>query len=330
MGCCHLELPSSDQSLSGAQHQLQARTALVLEHAAKGNLRALLNAEHQTLSVLEKIRIAMDVSEGMRFLHSWDLYHRDLKSIYVLIDADNRAKLTGFGGGDEEEGWIDASKAHHGKPSLSAVSAPSRSNKMSVDSMEEKQQRRQADITAFGVILWELITGKVPNLTGDGKSKQKKKKNHSSMRVTNNLSLTEEDMKPYPLKLTRLMQQINNNSHANGGESSENYVNDFHYIYDSVNEICLKEKRRMEDRARAVPDGFLCPITQDVMRDPVILQDGHSYERKAIVDWLKRSNRSPLTNEELPMSSKDGSLPMMLDNYALKSAISSSLQGKDT
>jgi hypothetical protein len=86
----------------------------------------------------------------------------------------------------------------------------------------------------------------------------------------------------------------------------------------------------MEDRARAVPDGFLCPITQDVMRDPVILQDGHSYERKAIMDWLKRSKRSPLTNEELPISSKYGSLPMMLDNYALKSAISCSLQGKDT
>jgi hypothetical protein len=32
------------------------------------NLRALLIAEHDTLSVLEKIRIAMDVSEGMRFL----------------------------------------------------------------------------------------------------------------------------------------------------------------------------------------------------------------------------------------------------------------------
>jgi hypothetical protein len=64
----------------------------------------------------------------------------------------------------------------------------------------------------------------------------------------------------------------------------------------------------------AIPDGFLCPITQDIMKDPVILLDGHTYERAAIVDWLKRKNRSPLTNEEL-------SGDTMIDNYALKAAI---------
>jgi hypothetical protein len=48
-----------------------------------------------------------------------------------------------------------------------------------------------------------------------------------------------------------------------------------------------------------------------------MLMDGHSYERKAIVDWLKRSNRSPLTNEVL------ADRTTMIENYALKSAIAS-------
>ncbi len=60
------------------------------------------------------------------------------------------------------------------------------------------------------------------------------------------------------------------------------------------------------------------------MRDPVILiADGHSYERKAIEDWLQQSNRSPLTNEEIiatTINSKSNSV-VLIDNYSLKSAI---------
>ncbi len=75
----------------------------------------------------------------------------------------------------------------------------------------------------------------------------------------------------------------------------------------------------MMSREKAIPDGFICPITQDIMRDPVILVfDGHSYERKAIEDWLKRSNRSPLTNEVL-LEGYGGIV--LVENYALKSAI---------
>ena len=30
---------------------------------------------------------------------------------------------------------------------------------------------------------------------------------------------------------------------------------------------------------------FYCPITQDIMTDPVLTVDGHSYERAAIEEW---------------------------------------------
>jgi len=35
------------------------------------------------------------------------------------------------------------------------------------------------------------------------------------------------------------------------------------------------------------------------MNDPVIAQDGHTYERKAIEEWLQKSKTSPMTREEL-------------------------------
>jgi len=44
---------------------------------------------------------------------------------------------------------------------------------------------------------------------------------------------------------------------------------------------------------------FVCPITMCRMVDPVIAMDGHSYERVAIVQWLAKNKRSPMTNEPI-------------------------------
>lgn len=61
-------------------------------------------------------------------------------------------------------------------------------------------------------------------------------------------------------------------------------------------------------------DTFLCPITRDLMTDPVICSDGHTYERQAIEEWLKASSRSPKTNQRL--LSRD-----LIPNHALRSTI---------
>lgn len=45
-----------------------------------------------------------------------------------------------------------------------------------------------------------------------------------------------------------------------------------------------------------VPLGIpICPITQEPMKEPVIDHEGNSYEKKAILEWLKSSNESPIT-----------------------------------
>jgi hypothetical protein len=43
----------------------------------------------------------------------------------------------------------------------------------------------------------------------------------------------------------------------------------------------------------------MCPITQEIMLDPVIASDGHTYERRAIDEWLRQHNSSPLTSQQL-------------------------------
>lgn len=48
------------------------------------------------------------------------------------------------------------------------------------------------------------------------------------------------------------------------------------------------------------PEEFYCPISMDLMKDPVIIADGHTYERSAIEDWFRLDKQSsPKTNDYL-------------------------------
>nr|XP_057938183.1 WD repeat, SAM and U-box domain-containing protein 1-like [Doryrhamphus excisus] len=73
---------------------------------------------------------------------------------------------------------------------------------------------------------------------------------------------------------------------------------------------------KMELSASDCPDEFACPITRELMKDPVIAADGFSYERESIESWIRGKNRSsPMTN--LPLQTT-----LLTPNRALKMAIS--------
>jgi len=68
----------------------------------------------------------------------------------------------------------------------------------------------------------------------------------------------------------------------------------------------LVRKKRKQSQFLKTKLGFIrmesceCPITQEIFEDPVIGEDGHTYERKAITDWLRKNGTSPMTRQ--PMS----------------------------
>merc|ERR1740130_870089 len=53
------------------------------------------------------------------------------------------------------------------------------------------------------------------------------------------------------------------------------------------------------DGASALMKDIRCPVTLEVMRDPVIAGDGHSYERVSIERWLQTHRTSPMTGRVL-------------------------------
>lgn len=69
------------------------------------------------------------------------------------------------------------------------------------------------------------------------------------------------------------------------------------------------------DDSICIPKHFVCPISMEVMRDPVVASDGHTYERTFIMKWLSKSTKSPATNAELTCKT-------VVPNFNLRIAIS--------
>ncbi|KAK9267483.1 hypothetical protein L1049_009909 [Liquidambar formosana] len=69
--------------------------------------------------------------------------------------------------------------------------------------------------------------------------------------------------------------------------------------------------------ATQLPDDFKCPISLEIMSDPVILSSGHTFDRSSIQRWLDSGHRTcPITKLPLPEH------PSLIPNHALRSLIS--------
>ena len=61
-----------------------------------------------------------------------------------------------------------------------------------------------------------------------------------------------------------------------------------------------EQQSRPPARPPRIPHRFICPITHEIMRHPVVAADGMSYEEEAVKRWLATSWNSPLTGARLP------------------------------
>ena len=69
-------------------------------------------------------------------------------------------------------------------------------------------------------------------------------------------------------------------------------------------------------------EAFLCPISQDIMEDPVMTKYGHTYERSEIEKWIDKYHNDPLTKKPLEKSD-------LFPNYNMKNLIEEYLKLKN-
>ncbi|KAL9657192.1 hypothetical protein ABK040_011414 [Willaertia magna] len=64
---------------------------------------------------------------------------------------------------------------------------------------------------------------------------------------------------------------------------------------------------------------FICPISQQLMIDPVMIETGQTYDRKEIEEWLQKQNTCPTTGIKLKSKT-------LTPNYIAKSAINENIE----
>lgn len=126
-----------------------------MEYFEGVNLKEYLR-QNGPLSIVRAYQIVSQICDGLEEAHRHGVIHRDLKSQNIIINRSNQVKIIDFGlARSEHLDGMTATGLIMGTPEY-----------MSPEQVTGKSVDERSDIYAFGIILFELLTGKVP-FTGD-------------------------------------------------------------------------------------------------------------------------------------------------------------------
>ncbi|XP_052180954.1 lysM domain receptor-like kinase 3 [Diospyros lotus] len=132
---------------------------LIYEYAQKGSLRSHLHDPtskgHPSLSWILRLQIALDTARGLEYIHEHTkphYVHRDIKTSNILLDGAFQAKISDFGlaklVGKTTEGEASATRV----VGTFGYLAP--------EYLRDGLATTKSDVYAFGVVLFEIISGK--------------------------------------------------------------------------------------------------------------------------------------------------------------------------
>lgn len=124
---------------------------IVMEYIEGQNLKDIIR-NYAPLSTEQTIELGMQIAEAIRHAHEHHIIHRDIKPHNILVTEDGRIKVTDFGIARA----VSAATMTHTGDIVGSV------HYLSPEQAKGVQTNEQSDVYSLGIILYELLTGKVP------------------------------------------------------------------------------------------------------------------------------------------------------------------------
>ena len=124
---------------------------ITMEYVPGEDLKRLIRKVEQ-FSAGKTVSIAKQVCEGLAEAHRLGVVHRDLKPQNIMVDEEGNARIMDFG----------IARSVKGKGITGAGVMVGTPEYMSPEQAEVKEVDQRSDIYSLGVILYEMVTGRVP------------------------------------------------------------------------------------------------------------------------------------------------------------------------
>nr|CAB3472995.1 unnamed protein product [Digitaria exilis] len=139
--------------------------AVIYEYSSRGSLRDILLGTRpgQILSWAQRVKIALSIAQGIEFLHRTkpSIIHSDIKSSNILLFDNDVAKIGDLCISKNRPGYLDDIILDRVCPSpTNCYEAP--------ECKETGEFTRESDIFSFGVVLLELLTGRISGYSQNG------------------------------------------------------------------------------------------------------------------------------------------------------------------
>lgn len=124
---------------------------ITMEYISGQDLKGLIRQTGQ-LTVGKAVSIAKQICDGLEEAHSMGIVHRDLKPNNIMIDRGGNARIMDFG----------IARAMKGKSITGYGVMIGTPQYMSPEQVEGKEVDQRSDIYSLGIILYEMLTDRVP------------------------------------------------------------------------------------------------------------------------------------------------------------------------
>ncbi|CAJ1948414.1 unnamed protein product [Sphenostylis stenocarpa] len=121
--------------------------------------RYLITIRPKQLELYVAIKFALDIARAMDWLHANGIIHRDLKPDNLLLTENQKSiKLADFGLAREES----VTEMMTAETGTYRWMAPELYSTVTLRQGEKKHYNNKVDVYSFGIVLWELLTNRMP------------------------------------------------------------------------------------------------------------------------------------------------------------------------